>query len=81
MIAPIRLPGISVRLLFQMLAGLVRHVYLDRPRPRLLSVGPNASLKTWLAAAPAMMIMEPMATYCRIIAMRSLLQLFDIIWA
>jgi len=28
-----------------------------------------------------MMIMEPMATDCRIIAMRSLLQLFDIIWA
>ena len=35
---------------------------------------PNASFKTWLAAAPAMIIMEPMATYCRIIAMRSLLQ-------
>jgi hypothetical protein len=68
-------------LLLQVLAGLVRHGHLDQPRPRSLPLGPNASLRTWLAAAPAMMIMEPMATDCRIIAMRSLLQLFDIIWA
>jgi Subunit ChlI of Mg-chelatase len=39
------------------------HDYLDRPRPRWLSVGPNASLRTWVAATPAMTIMEPRATY------------------
>jgi hypothetical protein len=41
-------------------------------------VGPNASRKTWLAATPAMMIMEPSATYCMIIAMRSLPQFLAI---
>ena len=52
--------------------------YLGLPRPRLSPVGPNASRKTWLAATPAMMIMEPIATYCMIMAMRSLPQLLDI---
>jgi hypothetical protein len=68
-------------LLFAILAGLTRHGYLDRPRPRDGSVGPNASLKTWLAAAPVMMIMQPMATDWRIIAMRSLPVFLAICWA
>ena len=42
---------------------------------------PNTSFKSWLAATPAMTIIEPMATYCKTIARRSLLQFFDIIWA
>src|SRR5271165_6423577 len=65
--------------LFLVTAGAAGHNYLDLPRP--WSEGPKASLKTWLAAAPAMTIIEPRATYCRIIAIRSLSQFFDIIWA
>ena len=55
-------------------AMAVRRIHLDLPSLRWRSGVPNASLRTWLAAAPAMMIIEPMATYCRIIARRSLLQ-------
>jgi hypothetical protein len=76
-----RQPCFAMGWLLTKLAGLVRHAYLDRPRPRGGSDGPNASLKTWLAAAPAMMIMEPMATYWRMIARRSSPQFFDILWA
>ena len=53
--------------------------YLDRSRP--WSGDRNTSRKTWLAAAPVMTIMQPMATDCRSMAMRSLLQFCDIIWA
>lgn len=53
--------------------------YLDRPRR--LSVGPNTSLRSWVAMKPVIMIMEPTATDCMIIAIRSLLQFLAIDWA
>ncbi len=53
--------------------------YLDRPR--WSPVGPNASLRSWLAMKPVIMIMEPTATYCMVIAIRSLPQFLAIDWA
>jgi hypothetical protein len=39
---------------------------------------PKTSFKAWLAATPAMTIMEPRATYWQIMAIRSLPQFLDI---
>ncbi len=50
--------------------------YLDRPR--WLSGGPNTSLKSWAPMKPVIMIIEPTATDCMIIAIRSLLQFLAI---
>jgi hypothetical protein len=50
--------------------------YLDRPR--WSPVGPNTSLKSWAAMKPVIMIIEPTATDCMIIAIRSLLQFLAI---
>ncbi|HLJ95436.1 MAG TPA: hypothetical protein VKU02_19825 [Gemmataceae bacterium] len=55
-----------------------RPLRFDLPRR---SVRPNSSFIRWAAAAPAMMIIEPMATHCSVIARRSLAMLFAIIWA
>ena len=40
-------------------AGTARHLHLDLPWPRSWLGEPNTSFKTWLAATPAMTIMEP----------------------
>jgi hypothetical protein len=50
--------------------------YLDRPR--WSPVGPNNSLKSWAPMKPVIMIIEPTATDCMIIAIRSSLQFFAI---
>ena len=50
--------------------------YLDLPR--WSPVGPKESRRSWRAATPAMTIMQPTATDCMIIAIRSLLQFLAI---
>ena len=71
----LQLPCITCHL-FVVTAGAIQHIYLDLPRS--WSDEPKASFKTWRAATPAMTIMEPRATYCMTIAMRSLPQFFAI---
>jgi hypothetical protein len=71
------LPCIPRRLNGWVSAGFARHGHLSRPCPRSRSRDPRASFKLWLAASPVMTIMEPRATYCRIIARRSLPHFFD----
>jgi hypothetical protein len=56
----------------------MQHNGLDCSRPRPLSRDLGAFLKSWRAAAPAMTIMEPKAINRRSMAMRLLLQAFDI---
>jgi hypothetical protein len=50
--------------------------YFDRPR--WSPVGLNTSLMSWAAMKPVIRIMEPTATDCMIIAIRSLLQFLAI---
>src|SRR5262249_50816700 len=75
---PVRwLPGRFLPLV----VACAQHAHLDLPWPCPEPGDPNTSLNRWVAATPAMTIIEPMATDCNTIAMRSLLQFFDIIWA
>jgi hypothetical protein len=59
---------------FNAVAG--EHVHLNWPWSR--PDGPNVSRNICAAAIPVITIMEPSATYCRVIAKRALLQFLDI---
>jgi len=64
--------------LFRFNAAGGGHGHLDWPWSR--PVGPNVSRSIWAAAIPVITIMDPSATYCRVIANRALLQFLDISW-